>query len=202
MRRFSHVLPISQVASVNGSARGCSSQALGHTLRRLILTDKRVGARGECGLLTGVQSALFNGDDAVLLIFKNGYTSATGTQEIISTPDEAIKAGSADKTQSLVAHNQVIERTLEGMGVKWLRRVDSYKVDVMRRTLEEAREYREARSAELHSVSDGRVVIRMGAENRPLAGDAIRQLAATKSSGEFEAEVVPGARRRLAARPR
>jgi ATP-dependent DNA helicase RecG len=52
-----------------------------------------------------------------------------------------------------------------------------------------------ARSPELHSVSDGRVVIRMGAENRPLAGDAIRQLAATKSSGEFETEVVPGARR-------
>ncbi len=52
-----------------------------------------------------------------------------------------------------------------------------------------------ARSAELHSVSDGRVVIRMGAENRPLAGDAIRQLAATKSSGEFETEAVPGARR-------
>jgi ATP-dependent DNA helicase RecG len=52
-----------------------------------------------------------------------------------------------------------------------------------------------ARSAELHSVADGRVVIRMGADNRPLAGDAIRQLAATKSSGEFETEVVPGARR-------
>ena len=39
------------------------------------------------GLLSGVQSALFNGDDAVLVILKNGYTSATGTQEIISTPD-------------------------------------------------------------------------------------------------------------------
>ncbi len=51
------------------------------------------------------------------------------------------------------------------------------------------------RSAELHSMSNGRVVIRMGAENRPLAGDAIRQLAATKSSGEFETEAVPGARR-------
>ena len=38
------------------------------------------------GLLTGVQSALFNGDDAVLVILKNGYTSATGTQDIISTP--------------------------------------------------------------------------------------------------------------------
>ena len=38
------------------------------------------------GLLSGVPSALFNGDDAVLLIMKNGYTSATGTQEIISSP--------------------------------------------------------------------------------------------------------------------
>jgi ATP-dependent DNA helicase RecG len=51
------------------------------------------------------------------------------------------------------------------------------------------------RSVELHSLSNGRVVIRMGAENRPLAGDAIRQLAATKSSGEFEIETVPGAHR-------
>jgi len=52
-----------------------------------------------------------------------------------------------------------------------------------------------ARSTELHSVADGRVVIRMGDENRPLAGEAIRQLAATKSSGEFEAEGIPGAHR-------
>jgi len=90
------------------------------------------------GLLTGVQSALFNGDDAVLLIFKNGYTSATGTQEIISTPAADVRERAADKTASLVGDNQVIERTLEGLGVRWLRRVDSYKVDAMRRTLEEA----------------------------------------------------------------
>ncbi|MBL8289644.1 MAG: indolepyruvate ferredoxin oxidoreductase subunit alpha, partial [Rubrivivax sp.] len=37
------------------------------------------------GLLTGVQAALFNGDDAVLVIMKNGYTSATGTQDILNT---------------------------------------------------------------------------------------------------------------------
>ena len=49
------------------------------------------------GLLTGVQSALFNSDDSVLLIIKNGYTSATGTQEIISTPDEDEKARAPDK---------------------------------------------------------------------------------------------------------
>lgn len=51
------------------------------------------------------------------------------------------------------------------------------------------------RSPELHSLADGRVLIRAGAENRPLSGEEIRQLAATKSSGDFEAEPAPGARR-------
>jgi ATP-dependent DNA helicase RecG len=50
-----------------------------------------------------------------------------------------------------------------------------------------------ARSPELHSLADGRVLIRHGPDNRPLGGDAIRQLAATKSSGDFEAEPVGGA---------
>ena len=39
------------------------------------------------------------------------------------------------------------------------------------------------RSPELHSLSDGRLIIRQGAQNRPLAGDAVRQLAATKVLG-------------------
>ncbi len=90
------------------------------------------------GLLTGVESALFNGDDAVLLIMKNGYTSATGTQEIISTPDDEIKATAADRHQSLVDRNRSIEETLKGIGVDWLRTVPSYEVETMRRTLEDA----------------------------------------------------------------
>jgi ATP-dependent DNA helicase RecG len=52
-----------------------------------------------------------------------------------------------------------------------------------------------ARSPELHSLSDGRVLIRHGTENRPLGGEAIRQLAATKSSSDFESEAVAGATR-------
>lgn len=49
------------------------------------------------------------------------------------------------------------------------------------------------RSPELHSLADGRVLIRAGDENRPLGGEEIRQLAATKSAGDFEAETTPGA---------
>ncbi|MEE8390654.1 MAG: ATP-binding protein [Anaerolineae bacterium] len=51
------------------------------------------------------------------------------------------------------------------------------------------------RSPELHSLADGRVLVRAGVENRPLSGDQIRQLAATKSSGDFESELAPGAQR-------
>lgn len=52
-----------------------------------------------------------------------------------------------------------------------------------------------SRSPELHTLTDGRVLVRAGAENRPLSGDEVRQLAATKSTGDFESEPAPGAQR-------
>lgn len=48
------------------------------------------------------------------------------------------------------------------------------------------------RSPELHSLVDGRVLVRYRTENRPLGGEAIRHLAATKSSADFETEPVAG----------
>ncbi len=51
------------------------------------------------------------------------------------------------------------------------------------------------RSIELHALSDGRVLIRSGAKNRPLGGQEILRLASAKNTGDFEAEVVPGATR-------
>ncbi len=90
------------------------------------------------GIVTGVQAALLNHDDAVLLIFKNGYTSATGTQDIISTPDDQVKLEAPDKGRSLVGSNQTIEDALRGLGVEWMRVVHTYEVAKMRATLEEA----------------------------------------------------------------
>jgi len=51
------------------------------------------------------------------------------------------------------------------------------------------------RSIELHSLADGRILIRARNENRPLSGEEVRQLAATKSTGDYEAQIVPGATR-------
>ncbi len=50
------------------------------------------------------------------------------------------------------------------------------------------------RSTELHSLSDGRVLVRKGNWNRPLSGEEVRTLAASKNTASFETEVVPGAR--------
>lgn len=49
------------------------------------------------------------------------------------------------------------------------------------------------RSAELHALADGRVLVRTHHGNEPLDGAKISHLAATKASGDFELETVPGA---------
>jgi indolepyruvate ferredoxin oxidoreductase, alpha subunit len=131
--------PFSFGHSILGYGMSLASRAgVSPMMNRRVLSVMGDGGFWHNGLLTGVQSALFNGDDAVLLIFKNGYTSATGTQEIISTPEESGKAMSADKQQSLAHLNQTIENTLNGLGVKWMRTVHTYEVDQMRATLTEA----------------------------------------------------------------
>lgn len=50
------------------------------------------------------------------------------------------------------------------------------------------------RSTELHSLHDGRVLVRSSSINRPLSGSEIRTLAASKNSAEFETQVVAGAK--------
>ncbi len=88
------------------------------------------------GLLSGVTSRLLNGGDGVLVIMKNGYTSATGTQEVISSPDTDMKLRAAEKSAT---HGETtIEDALKGVGVKWLRTVHTYRVSKMRDTLREA----------------------------------------------------------------
>jgi len=131
--------PFGMGHSILGYGMSLASRAgVSPMMQRRVLSIMGDGGFWHNGLLTGVQSALFNGDDAVLLIFKNGYTSATGTQDIISTPDEEVKARAEDKQQSLAHKNQTIESTLEGLGVQWLRVVHTYEVESMRATLTEA----------------------------------------------------------------
>ena len=88
------------------------------------------------GLLSGVASSLLNKGDGVLVIMKNGYASATGTQELISSPPEDARRVAAG--QSAAHADRTIEETLTGLGVKWLRTVNNYKVGEVAEVYKEA----------------------------------------------------------------
>ncbi len=136
---FGTFAPFSFGHSILGYGMSLASRAgVSPMMARRTLSIMGDGGFWHNGLLTGVQSALFNGDDAILLIFKNGYTSATGTQDIISTPADDAKFNAKDKLLNLLDTNKTIENTLAGLGIKWLRTVQSYKVEEMRQTLNEA----------------------------------------------------------------
>ena len=136
---FATFEPFGMGHSILGYGMSLASRAgVSPMMHRRTLAIMGDGGFWHNGLLTGVQSALFNGDDAVLVILKNGYTSATGTQEIISTPLTDARADADDKQESQVHTNHLIEQTLAGIGVKWLRIVNSYHVTEMRRALDEA----------------------------------------------------------------
>jgi indolepyruvate ferredoxin oxidoreductase, alpha subunit len=136
---FASFEPFNSGHTILGYGMSLASRAgVSPMMKRRTLAVMGDGGLWHNGLVSGVASAVFNGDDAVLLIMKNGYTAATGTQEILSTPGDASKAHSDDPGKSLVHHNTAIERTLKAIGVKWLKTVDSYHVDEMKRTLSEA----------------------------------------------------------------
>ena len=80
------------------------------------------------GLQTGVLSTLFNEGDAILIIMQNGYASATGQQYIPSSV----------KLDNQKPISSDIEKTLNALGVKWLKTIRTYSVDVMVKTLREA----------------------------------------------------------------
>jgi indolepyruvate ferredoxin oxidoreductase alpha subunit len=80
------------------------------------------------GLITGVAGAVFNKTDSVLIVMNNGYSSATGQQDILSTQEEKNGRG---KGLDIAA-------ALKSMGVPWIRRVRTYGVAGVVGTLREA----------------------------------------------------------------
>ena len=94
------------------------------------------------GLTTGVASSVYNQSDDVLIVMNNGYTSATGGQAIPSTRGgaEAAPGDGADRpfAESGTGASRSIEAALRGVGVKWVRRVRTYSVGSMVKTLRAA----------------------------------------------------------------
>jgi indolepyruvate ferredoxin oxidoreductase alpha subunit len=81
------------------------------------------------GLTSGVGNAVFNETDNLLVVIDNGYSAATGGQDVLSS-----KAANAIRST-----NNPIEKAVRGVGVKWVRTVDNtYSLTRMRDALREA----------------------------------------------------------------
>ena len=134
---FATFEPFSQGNTILGYGMSLASAAgVGPMMARRPMAIMGDGGFWHNGMLSGVASNLLNGGDAVLVIMKNGYTSATGTQEVVSTPDASARDLAQEK--SAVHSDRSIENTLRGAGVTWLRNVYTYKVSEMAQTLREA----------------------------------------------------------------
>ncbi len=86
------------------------------------------------GLTSGVGNAVFNKTDNVLLVVDNGYSAATGGQDLLSSKAR----------NEIRATNHPIEKAVRGVGVDWVRTVThTYSLADMKQALREALTTRE-----------------------------------------------------------
>ncbi|MEO8143334.1 MAG: indolepyruvate ferredoxin oxidoreductase subunit alpha [Betaproteobacteria bacterium] len=123
-------LPPFQIGhTVLGYGLGLASNSAVNTMfGKRTLTIMGDGGFWHNGLTSGIANSVFNKDDGILVIMKNGYSSATGTQELPSSPQHSeFKSG-----------DMAIERALEGVGVGWMKTVDNYRVGDVAKVLKDA----------------------------------------------------------------
>jgi indolepyruvate ferredoxin oxidoreductase alpha subunit len=105
-----------------------SSAGLAPNFNKRVISIMGDGGFWHNGMSSGVAAAQANGNDGVLLVIKNGYTSATGWQLLPSS--------SRDRHGR--PRDMSIERVLKGLGIKWLREIRTYSIAKMIKTLRKA----------------------------------------------------------------
>ena len=126
---FSALPPFNIGNSVLGYGLGLSSAAaVSPAMSRRTISIMGDGGFWHNGLNSGISGAVFNETDSVLVIMNNGYTSATGQQFIPSTGMNFRREPTG----------MTIRAALEGIGVRWLKTVTTYRVSTMVSTLRDA----------------------------------------------------------------
>lgn len=115
-----------------------SSSGIRHALPHKAISIMGDGGFWHNGLTSGVTSAVFNGHDGLLIVIDNGYSAATGGQDIPSLVKPSLIASTIDASMPKRHEWQTIEEACRGAGVKWLRTVSSYNIEAMKDTLRDA----------------------------------------------------------------
>jgi indolepyruvate ferredoxin oxidoreductase alpha subunit len=126
---FGTFAPFDQGNSILGYGMSlASAAAVSGTQRKRPISIMGDGGFWHNGLITGVAGAVFNKDDSVLVVMNNGYSSATGQQDIPSSlPKDDGRGRDLD-----------IEKVLRSIGVSWIKRVRTYGVAGVLATLKDA----------------------------------------------------------------
>jgi indolepyruvate ferredoxin oxidoreductase, alpha subunit len=126
---FATLPPFNIGNTVLGYGLGLASNSAVNTMfGKRTLTIMGDGGFWHNGLTSGIANSVFNKDDGILVIMKNGYSSATGTQELPSSPQHS----------EWKSDGMAIERALTGVGVGWVKTVDNYRVGDVARVLKDA----------------------------------------------------------------
>jgi indolepyruvate ferredoxin oxidoreductase, alpha subunit len=126
---FSTLPPFNLGNTVLGYGLGlASNSAVNPMFNKRTVTMMGDGGFWHNGLTTGIANTVFNKNDGILVIMKNGYSSATGTQELPSSPQHSEHK----------APDMSMERALKGIGVGWLKTVNNYNVAGVMKTLKDA----------------------------------------------------------------
>ncbi len=108
---------------------GAGASALGAAGDKRAIAILGDGGFWHNGLVSSVGNAVFNKNDGVQIIIDNGYSAATGGQDIMSS----------EGNNRWRATKNTIERAVRGIGVRWTRTIsNTYDVARMRDTLKEA----------------------------------------------------------------
>jgi indolepyruvate ferredoxin oxidoreductase alpha subunit len=126
---FSTQAPFNVGNSVLGYGMGlASSSAVAPLFGKRIVSVMGDGGFWHNGLTTGVANAMYNRQDSVLVILDNFYAAATGQHHLPSTGTNARREPVP----------MTIPDALRGLGVKWIRTVNSYRIPEVIATLREA----------------------------------------------------------------
>jgi len=128
---FSILPPFNLGATTMGYGLGWAGASAFNTSETSKRTIAMMGDGGfwHNGLTSGVGNAVFNQTDNLLLVVDNGYSAATGGQDVLSS-----KA-----VNPIRSTNNPIEKAVRGVGVKWARTVtNTYNLTQMRDVLREA----------------------------------------------------------------
>jgi len=126
---FSTQAPFNVGNSVLGYGMGlASSSAVAPLFAKRTISVMGDGGFWHNGLTNGVANAMYNRQDSVLVILDNFYAAATGQHHVPSTGKNA-------RNEPLL---MTIPAALRGLGVKWIRTVNSYRIAEVMGTLREA----------------------------------------------------------------